>query len=47
MRSPKLDHLYSLALLVSLPSSQVLQLLVASRKSCKGYSKMMVRGGGD
>ena len=43
MRSPKLDHLRAVSLLVSLPHNQAWQLLVASRKLCKGYSKMMVR----
>ena len=43
MRSPKLDHLHAVSLLVSLPHNQAWQLLVASRKLCKGYSKMMVR----
>ena len=43
LRYPKLDHLYAVSLLVSLPHNQARQLLVASRKLCKGYSKMMVR----
>ena len=45
LRCPKLDHLYAVSLLLSLPHNQARQLLVASRKLCKGYSKMMVRNG--
>ena len=42
LRSPKLDHLYGITLLLSVDESEALKILLSSRKTCKGYTKIMV-----